>query len=590
MSVEEQRRPTGLAPTAAILPAVVAIGLMALFGRLYYLQIIRGEELSQLALPSQAFRAPIPSPRGQIQDRNGALLAVVKPSLAVMVTPADIQHKPDAIRRLAGLLDEDPEELDEEIRKNSYRRFLPFVAKVGITLEQAVTIEEQRAFMPGVFVRTHSVRDYPLGPAFAHAIGYVSGLSESDVERLTGAGLDLPSFVGKVGIERRYDLDLMGRFGSDRVDVDRKGNRVRTAEPPQPGDRLTLTLDAELQRWATEVLNGRRGAIVALEPKTGEVLCLVSSPAYDPNMFARRITREDWSRLQGDERKPMHNRAAASSFAPGSTFKIITLIAGIRDGVVSPGTTFVCEGSFRIGNRAFGCLGRHGRVDYEEAIVKSCNVYFANVSDRVGRKNIVEAAKQFGLGALTGIDILEEKSGTLPDDSWLARRERDWYGGDTINLGVGQGDVAATPLQMAQYASLIANRGHAFRPHLLRSKVSMAHDAAADTTPRKVAAQVQLSDLWWERILRAMEGVVTTGTGSAARIEGISFAGKTGSAEQGGDRESHAWFIGFAPSRDPKIAIAVILESAGQGGRAAAPVAKKIVERYLKRTTPGPES
>jgi penicillin-binding protein 2 len=583
MGTLQESRPNA-DPKALILPLFVGLGLAVLLVRLWYLQIVRGEELSQQALRGRTISVPIPAPRGPIVDRNGIALAGVRPSLALMVTPSGLLKRPDAIKQIAQICEMDPKDLASEIEENSYRRFLPFVAKVGITNAQAMAIEERRAFFPGVFVRSESVRQYPLHQLAAHIVGYVGLPSKDDVDRLAADHAELPNFVGKVGVERSYDADLVGSSGKESVEVDTRGRqlRPRTSEAPIPGSRITLTLDANLQRVAAQIMAGRKGAVVALDPRNGEVLCMVSSPTYDPNFFAQRGPKDKITAILTNPAQPMHNRAAGSAYAPGSTFKIATLIAGIRKGIVGQGTTFVCNGSIRIGNRTFRCLGHHGRIDWETAIEKSCNVFFAEVGSRVTREGIVEAAQELGLGRKTDIDILGERSGIIPGDEWLESRKLKWYPGDTINLAVGQGYVETTPLQMANYAAIVANSGHAFRPHTVRSLLAPGASSAPQSVPVESAYEIDLDPAWWARIHRALLRVVNSGTGREAQIPGIPVAGKTGSAEHGKGKASHAWFIAYAPADSPRIAIAVVLETAGHGGDIAAPVAKRIMERYLR--------
>ncbi len=567
---------------AIFLPSFVGICFIALVLRLWYLQIVKNEELTRLAISARTISVAIPAPRGLIVDRYGIPIATVKPSLALMVTPGEISKSPEKIKRLAGIVGMDFEDLNNSIQENLFRKLLPFVAKAGLTPEQAVAIEEQRAFLPGAFVRTLSVREYPVGPSFAHAVGYVGGLSAEDVERLKEVKKDLPNFVGKVGIERAYDLRLIGEAGAESIEVDRRGKQLnpRQSSSPIPGDRLVLSLDSDLQLEALQALGGRRGAVVAMDPKTGEILCLVSSPSYDPNLFARRISSADWKRLSGNSALPLLNRSVAAAFAPGSTVKMATLIAAIRAGVVSPGTTFVCEGKTRIGNRTIDCLGNHGRINYETAIEKSCNVFFAQVGSRLTRKQLIEVFQEFGLGQKTGIDMIGERSGVLATDEFVSRLKQKWYLGDTVNLAIGQGYFTTTPLQLAQYAACLANRGWAPKPHLVRIISTPGMPDNNQIKPVQGNAKIAIDSTWWDRIRNVMLMVVNSGTATRARVDGIKIAGKTGSAEQRRGDKTHAWFIGFAPADDPKIALAVVLEEAGHGGDEAAPIAGRVFRKF----------
>lgn len=572
-SAPTERAKTQLSTKALIVPGAVLLGLLAVVLRLWYLQVVKGEELSRIAVEKRTVRVAVPPPRGKVLARDGTVIAGLSASLVVMITPAAIQDDLGAIRRLGSLLNMEPTELQDMIREHEYRKFLPFVAKVGLSTEEAIRIEEQGAFLPGVFVRSEPLRKYPFSNAFAHVLGHVRQPTKEDIERLASLD-DLPSFVGQSGIERAYDIPLIGKCGYDSVSVDvrMRPTSPPVTEPPIPGEDLQTTLDVRLQLAAFEALTGRRGAVVALDPRDGSVLCLVSSPAYNPNVFLGRISPPLWAQLN-NETRPLFNRAIAGAYSPGSTFKIATLIAAIRNGVVSPATTFVCNGSTRIGNRTVRCLGTHGRITFQTAIEKSCNVFFAEVGSRLEREEIVRVATEFGLGAPTGVDLPGEAKALLPSDEWLERRSERWYQGDTVNLAIGQGFINVTPIQMANYAALIANRGIAYEPHIARRAEGQVE-----------AHRVALDAMWWDRIVRAMVQVVESGTGIRSRIEGVRVAGKTGSAQTGAGRRPHGWFIAFAPADNPTIALAVVVESSDEGGRVAAPIAQRVLKAYF--TTP----
>jgi penicillin-binding protein 2 len=587
MAVTNAPTSNRMATQAYLLPVVVALGLFGILLRLWYLQIVRGEELVQQGLKGRTVSVALPAPRGEILDRKGAPLATGKSDLAIMVTPRDALDNPKMIARVCNICDLDPSDLKKDVDENAYRRFLPFVAKLGITPEQAIAIEEQRAFLPGVFVRPETVRSYPAADAAAHVVGYVGSPNQEDVDRLEKTAHGLPNFVGKVGLERVYDDLLLGTAGRDWVEVDSRGRQMRdsNSDPPIPGSKIILTLDRDLQEFASEQMRGRKGAVVALDPSNGEVLCLVSSPSFDPNLFSGHAPRSKIAPILTNPEQPMHNRASRSSYAPGSTFKIATLIGAIESGSVTPSTSFFCGGSIRLGSRTFRCLGHHGTLTYEPALIRSCNIFYAQLGRREDREPIARAATELGLGHKTGIDLVGESSGSIPTDDWLRETDTKWYPGDTINMSVGQGYVGATALQMAQYISTVANRGTAYRPHLLRAVLGPAADAKPVFEKTELVANVHLSEDWWDRIHRALIGVVTSGTARAAQIPGVTVAGKTGSSEHGRGKTSHGWFVAFAPAENPKIAIAVVLESGGHGGTVAAPVARAVMEKYLSKNS-----
>ena len=573
---------------AYILPALVILGLLIVLFRLWYLQVVRGHALSQQALQGRTVSIAVSPPRGLITDRKGVPLASVSPSLALMVVPGELAGKEEAISRLVKICGLDRAELEADIEENMFRRFLPFVAKLGLTTEQAIAVEEKRAFIPGVFVRPESIRQYPSGSAAAHVVGYVGVVSPEDVDRLTNDGMrtrqGLPNFVGKVGIERVHDKSLMGLSGRDWVEIDTRGRPLResVSDPPTPGASLALTIDINLQRVAEAALAGRKGAVVAMDPNTGEVLCLASGPSYDPNVFARREPRAKIKALLTDQRKPMLDRAVASAYAPGSTFKICTLIAGLQAGVLNENTHYTCTGSMRVGGRSFRCLGRHGAVSYHRAMQKSCNIFFAKLGQAVDRQGLADTSLLLGLGQETGIDLLSERSGSIPTLEWLEKRELKWYPGDIVNMAVGQGYVGCTPLQMASYISTVASRGKRYRPHLTKSVLKPGTEIINDVIKPELVGTVELPDEWWGRLTEALVAVVDGGTAKAARIPGVRVAGKTGSSEHTRGQRTHGWFVGFAPADNPRIAVAVVLEAAGHGGEVAVPVAKQVMEAYLK--------
>jgi len=309
---------------------------------------------------------------------------------------------------------------------------------------------------------------------------------------------------------------------------------------------------------------------------------LASGPTYDPNVFANRGPKAAIQSILQNESQPMHNRAAGSSYAPGSTFKIVTLLSAVRAGVITPSTTYDCNGSIRIGNRTFRCLGHHGRINYETALQESCNVFYASLAESMKRTQIASTATALGLGLRTGIDLPSERAGVIPTDQWIKDRKVDWYPGDTINTAVGQGYVDATPLQMAQLISIVANNGVAYVPHLVKSIVAPSANAVPANTQPRESLRIDIPPEWWDRLQRALVRVVEYGTASSARISGVTVAGKTGSAEHSRrSSKSHSWFVAYAPVENPVIAIAVVVEAAGHGSEVAAPIARQVIQRYL---------
>ena len=419
--------------------------------------------------------------------------------------------------------------------------------------------------------------------------------NERDLERIHAEGIDAPAeFVGKGGVEQAFEPALMGKAGEDRTETDAKGRAIRQVgrDVPVPGERLTLTLDGRLQRYVTEMMKerGYSGGVVALDPNDGEILAMVSAPTYDLTMFGGGLTQEEYARLADDPRKPMTKRALKSMYSPGSTFKIVTTLAAYRRGIFDPNRPALCTGGYRLGKRFVKCLGHHGEITFAHAMEKSCNAYFCDLGYRAGEDAITGAAEELGLGQRPGLDIGGDSKGVVPTRTWLATHLKDphWYGGDTLNLAIGQGYVAATPLQMAGLAAIVANDGIGYKPHLVRA----TRDATGkvERVLPEVTHRVKASPTFWATLRGALRGVVTDGTARVANVPGLDIAGKTGSTEFAASKngKTHAWFVGFAPLDHPKIAVAVLLEDAGHGGDVAAPIAAEIVRKYLSDAKPIP--
>ncbi|RYG37628.1 penicillin-binding protein 2 [bacterium] len=570
-----------------VFPIGMVGALGVLFLRLWYFQVVKAGDLSERATASQEMTVATPAPRGLMVDRTGALVAGVRPELVVTAVPSEIDKHPETLERLAALLQVDVKKLRKRVDEALYRRHLPTPIFVGVSVETGSRIAEAGEDLPGIDVKSQSMRFYPDPTSVSHLMGYVSVPSEKDVARLNSQGIEPADYVGKGGVERAYESDLMGAKGEERLEIDAKRRPVRILgrDASLPGKRLELTVDIDLQRYATALLaqGGFKGSIVALEPSTGEVLAMVSAPTYDLSLFKGGISRTDWDMLNKDPRKPMLNRAVQSAYAPGSTFKIVTALAAQENGMFDPNAYIFCGGGFQLGRHRFKCLGHHGSIPFERAMEKSCNTYFSTLGYRLGREKLLKTAEEVGLGARTGIELTGEIRGDLPNERWLnrARKPAVWYGGDVVNASLGQGAVDTTPLQMACVASLVANDGVSYVPHLVRS----VHDADSRGRARmiepEVARKVEVSPEFWITLKHALVGVIQEGTARAARIDGVVWGGKTGSAEHRRGTSTHGWFVGVAPMDSPKIAVSVVLESAGHGGDVAAPIAREVVRHYL---------
>ncbi|MCX7799335.1 MAG: penicillin-binding protein 2 [Fimbriimonadales bacterium] len=569
---------------------IVTLGLIfaalaVLAVRLWVLQVVRHEELVEKAEVVRQAVIPKPAPRGLIVDRKGRLLAGVRPQVVVTVVPDAARRNPWIVDKLASMLGASPQKIRERIEQGAWRRYLPTPVFVGASVPVATRIAEAGPHLPGVGVETQPMRYYPDSKSFSHILGYVWTPDSRDVERLEELGLKAPEYVGKLGVEYHYERELMGVEGRERVEVDvrRRPVRVLGRDNPVPGSRLTLGIDADLQRRALELLGSRRGAVVMLDPSSGEVLCLASSPTYDVRLFEGGISREDYRRLQEDRRAPLLNRAIRGFYSPGSTFKIVTSMAARRAGVFSNTRPVACRGYFQIGRRRLRCLGVHGAIAFPNAMAKSCNTYFASLGMDAGPDALIELALEAGLGQKTGIDLRGEGAGIVPTREWMAthRDPPRWYGGDTANMAIGQGFLSLTPLQMAQLIALVANRGVAYRPHLVRRITEPGAGGATRSVEPEATHRVDADPAFWEALVGSLRGVVEAGTAVSARIPGIAWCGKTGSTEHVRGRKTHGWFVGFAPMDRPMVAIAVLVEESGHGGEVAAPIARELVAAYL---------
>lgn len=589
MSIIHQERQRKLDARHAIFPAVIFAVFTVFFCRLWFLQVVEAEALSAKAETLRHATVPKPAPRGRIVDRAGVPIAAVKSEIVITAQPALVKKHPEGLQNLARLLNVPIAKLQEKVDDAAWRPFLPTPIYLPAPIDVATRVAEGSQYFPGLGVETLPMRSYPDSRSFTHILGYAWVPDERDVARLRAMGLKTADYVGKNGLEWFYERDLMGQPGSVKMELNAKGKPVRAIERSNavPGSQLVLSLDSDLQRFAQEELDKRgfRGAVVAIEPETGEVLALTSAPTYDADLFSRGISRKDYQALLDDPGKPLINRAIYSAYAPGSTFKIVTSIAAMQQGVWSPTATINCPGYYSMGRgRPFRCLGRHGAIPFRAAMARSCNTYFITLGMRAGLDGLRKACKDVGLGAKMGIDLRGEGTGLVPTAEWVAKHMADgrYYPGNIAQFSVGQGELAVTPLQMACVVSLVANKGISYRPHLVRSIAPAGSlDQPIPVEPR-VLGKVEAPPEFWDALQGALFQVIEGGTATRnAKIAGLAWGGKTGSAENRRDSKTHSWFVAFAPLDQPKIAICVMLENAGHGGDEAAPVAAAIVRRYL---------
>jgi penicillin-binding protein 2 len=565
----------------------VAVFLFLIAG-FWILQVRDEEANSELAERNRIKIVPELAPRGKILDRDGRVIVDNHSSYTLAVRRDKL--KPDHIPVIAEGLHMTPDELTAALRRSrSQLQYVPVPIKRELTAGELSFVNshlDQDTFPEMEILEDHA-RLYPHDGLAAHAIGYVSEISEQELNSAEFAKYSQGDRVGKAGIERQYNDTLIGVDGQRRVMVDVMGRERRTLDKIEatPGHNLQLTIDLDLQAVAELAMNGRRGAVVALDPRNGEILAMVSRPSYDPNMFTGRVRASDLKILNDDPNHPFLNRAIQAQFAPGSTFKPIVAIAGLESGSIDDSTSVNCGGGATWYGHFHKCHSRHGFTELHRGIVQSCDVYFYNAGNRIGIDKIAEYGKLAGLGAKTGIDLPNEAIGVLPSQQWKIRtRGEKWYAGDTISVAIGQGFVTVTPIQLATAIGGLAMGGTWYRPHLVKDTNASDQPRRANLRPENVT-----------KILSGMYGVINEGgTAAAAVIQGIEFCGKTGSAQRisnelakankalANEMKDNAWFVGFAPRENPQIVVAVLFE-AGVHGNFAAPIARDVVKAYFDK-------
>ena len=567
---------------------IVGIFLFLLSG-FWVLQVRDGEANSMLAERNRIKTVPVLAPRGKLLDRDGRVIVDNEAAFNVMLSRENLN---DAhLEGIAAGLHMDAQEIRDRVKRFARRpRYVPLLIKQDLTPAEIAFVESHRdaATFPELELVQNQRRLYPRNGLGAHAIGYVGEVSEQELNTAEFARYSQGDIVGKAGLEKQYNDLLIGVDGQRRVVVDSGGREHQVLESTEatPGNNLQLTLDLDLQAVAELALEGKRGAVVALDPRTGEILAMVSRPAFDPNAFATHITQEYWKELTSGNDNPMLNRAIQAQFAPGSTFKPIMAIAGLETGTIDDHDTFHCPGGANFFGRYFKCWNAkgHGAVDVHRGIVQSCDVFFYNLGNKLGIDQIAQYAEMTGIGKKTGIDLPGEAEGLMPSTKWKLRTQRQkWYAGETISVSIGQGAVTVTPLQLASSIGGLVSGGAWYKPHFVKT--------GAPLEPRR--AELKAENV--ASVVSGMYGVVNEGgTGAAARIEGVEFSGKTGSAQRvsnelrksgkldADDSKDNGWFIGFAPRQNPEIVVSVLLEG-GEHGALAAPVARDVIKSYFDK-------
>jgi penicillin-binding protein 2 len=538
--------------------------------------------------------------RGRVLDRQGRVLIDSRASFDAVLVPEDSPDLENTVETLAHFLGQGAGETKEILDRASGRPpFQEILVKRNLDYDQVSALETHQLELPGVSMRITPSRSYPYGTILAHILGYVGEANEEEVakdDRYRAGDL-----VGRAGIERIWEDSLRGVHGGQEVEVDALGRELRVLQDAEavPGNSLVLTVDLDLQFAAEDALGQEVGSIVAVDPHNGDVLAIVSRPSYDPNEFARGIRGKEWQELLNHPRHPLNNRAIQGQYPPGSIFKIVTAAAALEEGIVNPFTRIHCSGGIRFGKRTFRCWrkGGHGSVALHDALVQSCDVYFYQVGQRLGIDPLARYARAFGLGLPTGIRLEHEKGGTIPDSEWKQRRfGQPWYSGETLSASIGQGYVTTTPLQMAEAMATLAS-GIRYRPRLVQRMEAPDGSVLRDFEPEE-QGRLPIRETALAQVRQALTDVVNDprGTGKKAAIDGITVAGKTGTAQVvtigkerktaaqlPWDQRDHAWFVAYAPVEKPEIAVATLVEhAAGGGGAIAAPIARQVLQAYFR--------
>ena len=588
-----------------LLTLTALIAFLILTGRLFFLQVFQGEHFAYLSENNRIRLKKVPGARGMVFDRKGQLLADSRVSFDLLFIPEDAIEPDTTVRHLARLLGREEKELLERLKENHRPPFEEIVLERDIDWRSVVAVESHQLDLPGVTMRIRPRRSYPDNRMSAHLLGYIGEISRDQLRMKKSDGYRMGDEIGQFGLERKWEEFLRGRSGGQQVEVDALGRRVRVLHEVEdvPGQSVFLTLDKELQETAYQALVGKEGTIVALDVNSGAILALVSTPAFDPNVFARGINAEEWRALIRDRMNPLNNRAIQGQYPPASTFKIVLAIAALEEGIIQPETRIFDPGFYQVGNRVFRDWkkGGHGWVDLHKAIVESCDVYFYQLGQRLGIDRIAKYARLLGLGEKTGIALDDEKAGLIPDSAWKMKRfGQPWFPGETPSAAIGQGYITVTPLQMANLMAAVANGGMLYRPWFVRRVESLDGTLIREYGPEKIRS-VALKESTLEHVRNALRDVVNSGSGTGGRAKSnlVEIAGKTGTAQvaemRGGFVKSeqlsysirdHAWVVAYAPFDKPEIAVAIVVEHGGRGGAVAAPLAKRVIDKYFSLKSP----
>lgn len=555
-------------------------------GRLVQLQLVNPEKFEQESSKNSVKTIITTPARGLIYDKNGRLLVDNKPSYSVTITKKEFDT--NKIDMVCGLIGITPDELRENLKKiEGTNRFIPTRIVRDVDFKIISFIEENRDLLKGVDYTVDPIRLYPTDFKGTHIIGYTKEISQEMLKKQQGDYYKQGDLIGTTGLEAGYETYLRGEKGYEFILQDSKGREVGPLDDGKKdvksvsGYDLILTLDADVQAYAEKLLEGRKGGIVAMDPNNGEIICLVSKPDYDLNYFSGKLSPQVWTALNTDPNKPLFNRATQTKYPPGSTYKMLSAIASLQEGIMKPNSTISCEGSFKFGDKVFKDHGAYGSIGFATSIEHSSNVFYYKLVLKIGFDNWTKYGRLFNFGEKTGIDIPEETKGLLPSPQYFDKvyGPKGWTQGYVVSLGIGQGELGVSPLQMASYTSILSNSGTFYQPHLVKF---LKNPNTGELTPVSYKKrELPIDKDYFKIIQKGMYLVVNgNGTAHAIRTSDVVIAGKTGTA-QNPHGNDHSWFIAYAPYDNPKIAICVLVENAGFGAAVAAPIAQRIILKYL---------
>jgi penicillin-binding protein 2 len=585
-----------------ILALIVVLVVALLIGRLAYLQVAQGAYYGKLADGNRIRLIPIMAPRGIFYDRNGVLMVSNRPGFSVSLLPISGPVEDKVIVQLADILEISPDDIKSKLAQNN-GSFEPIRIKSDIGPEVVTKIEERRSQLPGVVIEIQPIRNCVNNELAAHVFGYVSEINDAELEKLRPQGYKIADIIGKFGLEKVYDKDIRGIDGGGQVEVDVTGRPIQVLgkKEPIPGNNLVLTIDYRIQKAAekaideqlkylqteTEFINAKAAAAVAINPKTGEVLAMVSRPAFNPNLFAQGISVKDWNAINNNPHHPMDNKVISGEYPPGSTFKIVTGVAALELGKVTPEEKILDTGRHWLIPKGNAMGEALGWINFKEALSKSDNVYFYEMGNRLGIDNLEKFARAFGLGKPTGINLPGETGGLVANRRYKEKvYEEEWYLSETFDAAIGQGFQLTSPLQVASIMCQIANGGHQYRPFLV-SKITKPNGEVLKSFEPEEVGKINISDTTLSLIRESLRQVAQEG-GTAGQIFNdfpIDIAGKTGTAENSHGSD-HGWFVAYGPFDDPRIVVAVIVEQGGFGSSSAVPIAKKILEAAFNINQP----